>query len=1823
VSFAGPAGSVEVPQPQIVFSKPMRALGQKSDEPRLEATFSPPVRGHWEWIGSSAARFVPDDGFAEATAYTMEIAPGLRALDGETLAGPVRLAFSTVPPKLVSHSPEDDQTEVALRESIQLTFNQVISRPELEAGVTVVNRAGQVLPFTVEQNGDSWGSSVQLKPRETWPDADKITVRFADGIRGEHGLLPMKARQISFETLSSLHVTGLDCSLRRDKRCQHWTSVSVQLSDDMRPSDFWPLVKVTPRLTLRHPREGHDEPTRWFTLDADFKPGETYTVEVVPSRRPPAPPPRRRGEEIVTLRPLREGAKADFVFAPQGTGVDFNFHSTFVPFSHDELAAKAEETKKASVGVAVLDREVVMKLEASHPDKDLVWEMKGLQTLALPIRANEKAPPAWQTLKDLAPDRPGPVLFGARWEGVEGVERIQKVLQRTDLSFHHRDAPGETLVWVTSLQAGMPVEGVAVEARDFEGHAVAGTTDKDGVVTLVTSGLGKPLASGESPWQSAQTSMVLFAQKGDDWIYSDATRPAPPLPHGALFTERGLYRPGESVSIKGLVRQPTKEGFETLEGKEITLVISAPGGRATRATLTAGPYGTFQHEFAIGEDGSLGNYSISAQINDRSVGTASFKVKEYRPSSFSVEAALDRPVYARGESATCSVRGSYLYGGSLLGSKASVQLTRSRLSFQIPGLTGYTTADTERSSSFLPDRRREGKLDAAGQISFDFPLDADDQQGTEQISCNVAVTDAGLDMVGARATAIVHPSDVYVALEDLRWGRLGRNEGVSPKLLVVTPDGVRRNQPVRVELVEYRRVPTRHEASLPGKVVSSCEVTTKSDPVTCRVIAPAAAQDDVTHYTLRATTKDARGRSITSSVRMNPGEPLRKPKPVVEPKIKEQPQPKLVAVQNAVPRGERAFLKASSPFEHGEALITFERDGILGHQVLPVGLDPVDVEFKMGEGTAPFVNVQAFYVSPYSDRRDHRRAMQARSWVTTGWQEHRLELSVKPAKTRAVPGEEMDVDVEVHGADGAPVKAEVTLYAADEATLALASYQLPDPLDSFFEKRPSSVTGGMTRDELGALFDWKEELRQFGLGSIGTIGHGSGTGSGMGFGSGHGRLSGDHRDGARSSEPRRNFRQTAFFLPSLQTDEKGHVRAHVQLPDSLTTYRVMAFAVTKGIDMGAAQSSIVTSKPLQVRPVLPRVIRAGDRFVLAAMAANNGTTRLDAEVSLEATGLVLKGPARQAVALAPGASQRLTFEVEAPQAGKGGVVLRIKGGEGLDDGAELPLVIESPITVETSALYGTAEGRVDEQLGDLSAVRPDTGGLDLSLSSSPLTGLGAGLEQLVVYPYGCTEQTTSRLVPLLPLRSLARALGVALPADLDHATEEAVRRLASHQQRDGGFGLWPDSSGSSPWLSAYATWGLTEAVRYKVPVDPQVIEQARHYLLGVLGRWQGGADEQRVTGPFALDVLAGATHDASASGLKIIADQLFQGREGLPVFSRALLLHAMGTLGSPGHDIETLTTELTSSLHLDGPLARHVGESASYSALLDSSVRTSALVLRSLVLVAPRHPLVKPLAMGLLADRKGGTWRTTQESAWALLALDDYRRMLGEGATHLDGEVKLGEVSLLQHSFEADPGALAPEAHATVPMAQLLGAAGKDLSFLGQGSSPLYYEARLRFAPRDLPSADVSAGFEIHRRHILVPAQIPSDDQQLESWRVDAARFKEGDLILDEVEVVTTSTRRFVVIDDPIPGGFESVDLDLQGGPRWVRPLLRGYQTRVERRDDRVVFFLDEMGPGAYRYRHLVRATAAGRFLVPPARVEEMYTPETYGLTAGRVVTID
>jgi uncharacterized protein YfaS (alpha-2-macroglobulin family) len=300
-------------------------------------------------------------------------------------------------------------------------------------------------------------------------------------------------------------------------------------------------------------------------------------------------------------------------------------------------------------------------------------------------------------------------------------------------------------------------------------------------------------------------------------------------------------------------------------------------------------------------------------------------------------------------------------------------------------------------------------------------------------------------------------------------------------------------------------------------------------------------------------------------------------------------------------------------------------------------------------------------------------------------------------------------------------------------------------------------------------------------------------------------------------------------------------------------------------------------------------------------------------------------------------------------------------------------------------------------------------------------------------------------------------------------------------------------------------------------------------------------------------------------------------------------------------------------------------------------------VLRALLVVKPDHPLGAELARGILAQRVNGSWRTTQETTYSLLALDAYRKAQEKAVPDFEVKALLGETAVLDAQLH---GRSLSVQQSEVSVSKLAGLNGASLLFEKRGAGTLFYQARLRYARRVLPTDTLDQGFFVQKALRALSAEdLP---KALSSVAETSSKsFAGGDLVLADLVIVTPSPRDFVVVDDPLPAGFEAVDSHLattssrldagESGPEPCaecdgeegrdelaagHTFFEDYDQR-ELRDDRVLFFVDHMQAGMYHYRYLARATTLGKFVLPSTRVQEMYTPETFGRNGASLVSIE
>ncbi|NLE85426.1 MAG: hypothetical protein GX607_03405 [Myxococcales bacterium] len=1817
-------------QLNLVFNRPVRDLGPAGAETLPPIGMTPAIDGRWRWVGSSALVFEPSAGrLPLGTRVEVEVAAGVRAQDGSTLDEPARFAVETPRPRLVHSHPYDGSRGIGPRQDLELYFDQTIDPAELKRAATLTASSQgkrQPIDFTVLGGDADSPERVTIRPSVPLPAAHAVELVIDASLRGREGPLPTgETRVVRFETYGPLQVQHVNCPKGPSGRaCSPLGSVSLDLSNEVLLRDAKKALVIEPAvpLTWESWRED-DEPVSYLYLHGPFTPGQTYTLRVRAGLQDVY------GQRLATTFTHR--LTIDDHWPNLAVGLEGD---SFEPGARAAIPVASINVPTYSLLTLPLSPEQVAAYYAATPEErgfDFLRAQPGarLRQVDTSQHRNRVATESIDPQVVLAAQGGrGTMAIATRRQTGKSPEHTTELVQVTDLAITAKLSRQGSLVWVTKLSTAEPVAGAEVRVlRSDASPSPAVLTDARGFATLA------PEALGPEPEKEGFRTLIT-ARLGDDWAHrrvSDYLAPwrmnvptdvfGKPRTRGLLFTERGIYRPGDEVRLKGILRREAQTGNDVLSGKRFTLLMRAPDGEiAGEWELETNTFGTFAQDLRVPPTAALGPWRFELKGVERGYVATSFEVAEYRPTELQATVASARPSYIHGARGRFEVQGDYLYGAPMANAPVTYWAHRHETFWRVPDTEGFITdatiydaAHPESSPSVGTIVQGEGTLDAKGRFLQEVPLDLPGQRGPELVTFDAEVTDVSRQTVASSSSAIVHPADLYVALAEPKDYFVQGPAKLEPQVIVTSPAGERRaGTSVRLELVRRQwtlaRITeggsVRSEMRVVDDVVSQCTVRSAPTPQSCGLEATEPG-----YYIVLGTARDGQGRTARAAIDayvLGAGQSHWADDDTA--------QLELVPDKKQYGVGDTARILVKSPFPEAQALVTVEGNGIFEQRrVVLKGATPT-VEIPIEGRFRPNAYVSVHLVRPRTAPAPEAGKVDlgaptyriGHAELPIDPEARRLRISVSPNVREARPGQQIEVGVRVTDGAGAPVSGEVTLYAVDEGVLSLIGYKTPDPLPVFTAPRPLRTATIEARASLGRVL----------TDVTGLLGLGPNKGAEGGGG------------GSEGTGARRDFRQSVYFNPTLVTDANGRARVSFALPESLTTYRLMAVVTTRDDRYGYGEERVVTSKRLMARPALPRLLRAGDLAEAGVVVSAKDFGPARVQVQLDASGVELLGDPHASVELPRDGQVEVRFPIAAREVGDARLTFRVVGG-GEKDAVELERRVLSPATLEAVALYGQTETAAAEALGDLSAVRRDVGALEIKAASTALVGIDAGFRQLIEYPYGCTEQLSSKLLPLLPLRTLAKDFDTELPAHVDTVVAKTVAEILSRQGHDGGFVMWPESPASSPWVSAYAVWTLHEAARRGVPVPAPAMTRAKQYLRRQL---EVGKDEiSRAAAPLLLDVLAelGAPDPGYMS-------QLFDERRDLPVFSRALLLHAMAVSKQPSGPVAELTRELEATLHLEADRA-FVGDDSGgrYATLMDSPTRSTALVLRGLLAARKDHPLGARLARGLLASRKGGTWRSTQETAFALLALDDYRTAQEAVKPDFVARLWFDREKVAEYDFRTGNqkrGAAAQRGTARqslIPTARLTSG---NLVFEKEGAGTLFYEARLRYARTTLPTESLERGFFVQKTlREVTPAELAQALEVIPSQGVDSVTA--GRLVLADLLLVAPSDREYVVLDDPLPAGLEAVDARLSTTAGWAdiggsatdrAPPQRGLSARQtlspshyrrELRDDRVLFFVDHLPAGIYHYRYLARATTPGRFVVPPTQAEEMYNPEVFGRT--------
>ena len=1489
----------------------------------------------------------------------------------------------------------------------------------------------------------------------------------------------------------------------------------------------------------------------------------------------------------------------------------------------------------------------------------------------------------------------GPGGTGLVWTAVQQGEPIERakpaesardtirasLVQVTNLGLSVKDSPQNTLVFVTSLDAGAPVSGARVSIVDRDNRSVwTGSTNADGIA------LAPKTPDLRDPRRWWRLSFIVTAEKdgdvaylGSDWnegispwsfgLSFDLDQSQPML-RGTVFSDRGVYRLGEEIHFKAILRHNTPEGIRMLPaGTGVLMSVRDSQNRLVdERTIRVNAWSSAEWALRLPADGNLGSYSVRAILeqdkpqprkpedlrpgdepgpeNDDFVPwektvRGSFLVAAYRRPDFRVDVALGGGVVTAGDSVKATVSAKYLFGAPMGARPATWTWTRTPGSAPQAVYDAIPDADrwvfvgyVERPIDASPVASREAKTSRTGEIAIDLPTTRD--AGIPYVySLEADVEDVSRQHIANRASLTVHPADWYIGVRRPSYF-VDQKTGLKTELLAVSPSGqIVPGVQVEVTLKQIQWNSVRRAEGngfytweTEKKVVpaGSWTVTTADTPVALDVALPnggyfeleATARQEPGRYALTKTSFYVLGEGYTAWERYDHN------------------RIELVADKPRYKPGDTARIMIQSPWEQATALVTTEREGIRTFRRFALTSTQESISVPITEDDIPNLYVSVLLVrgrtpapaapagnatggpSGIDDPSDPGKPAFRLGYVELQVEDgtKRLSVAVSANRQEYRPANAAQVRVEVKDDRGRPAAGEVTLWAVDHGVLSLTAYRTPDVLGSVYVHKALQVMNSDSRQRIVS----RRVLTPKGD----TDGGGGGIdGGGM----------------------RKDFRVLAFWLGSVVTDSSGHATVDVKLPESLTTYRIMAVAGDRASRFGSGEAEVRINKPLTMKPAFPRFLAVGDKALFGAVVTSQLPSAGQATITvrtLDPELLQFEGASEQTLTIQANGAVEARFAASARAVGRARVQMTARLGTE-NDSFEDEIPVEVLASPETVAAYGQVgdgarpgPARADtatETLTVPAGVVPGFGGLHVEMSSTAMVGLGEGARYLVEYPYGCAEQKGSRALAL----TLAADLGDAftLPgldtSKMRPAAQQTLKDLERFQCEDGGFTYWP---GQCKWTSAYLTSYLLHVFRVssdlRYAVDPAMRARAYAYLERELALpppvneswWPAYTAWQS----FAVKVLVegGRNQDSNLT-------RLYGYRERMPVFALAYLHDAMLARGeSTGPRVEELRRRMVNAVLPEAGSA-HVEELSDPYLLWfwNSNVRSTAIVLNTLVRASAPQDQIRPLVRWMMAVRKGGRWGNTQENAYAMESLVSYYRRYETVVPDFTAVAMLGDQPIAREQFK---GRSTASSASQLPMSRVVaaGAAGRttSLSFARDGAGTLFYTTRLRYASDQLFQQGLDTGIRIERSY----APYAEDGA-----RPAATSYKAGDLVRVTLTLRLTKERRYVAVTDPLPAGFEPLESWFATTARsigqddpatddaertWESWWARGGFDHVERHDDRVQLFATRLSEGRHVFTYVVRATMAGTFRTAPARAEEMYEPEVFGRTATAVIAV-
>jgi len=1455
-------------------------------------------------------------------------------------------------------------------------------------------------------------------------------------------------------------------------------------------------------------------------------------------------------------------------------------------------------------------------------------------------------------------------------------EKLNIWVQITQIGLDAFSDYNDLVVWATDLQTGAPLEEISIHS---DTGSIQTTSDSAGIARFEIPNEGILYLKAQKGSDTAFLPRSSYYWGEDRW--QQISEPDNLVWY--VFDDRAMYRPAEEVHVKGWMRRIISgpQGDVKLVGetvREVSYQVIGPlGNEISNGSVPVNAYGGFDLNFSLPENVNLGY----AQIYLTAIGSLgnvynnqyyhSFQIQEFRRPEFNVSARNETtgPYFVE-DSAVVAVQAEYYAGGPLPNAEVNWFITSSPTNYQPPnwpdftfgtwipwwfyggylyeGGFGYNGFDSGASyTSFT------GRTDPTGTHYLNMEFENRGEPRPYSVQAEGSVQDVNRQTWASSTSLLVHPSDQYVGMRTETYF-VERNSPIEVELIVTDLDG--NPIPDRPIVVQAARLEWKYQKGRWQEVeveIQECLVTSQTDIVTCIFETPIGGT-----YQITALVTDELGRENQSQFnRWVSGGQLPPTREV------EQESATLIPNKETYQAGDVAEILVQSPFSPAEGLLTVTRGGIVYTERFIVEEDTTTLLIPIKEDYYPNINLQVDLVGETDRTNDAGEIIEgipARPAFASGTLtlnipplNRALSLAVSPQENALAPGESTFVDLQVKDAQGNPVPdAEIALVVVDEAILALSNYQLADPLSIFYYNRPSNLYSVYSRNSI-VLVD-PDLLLESSEMRTGNIMEAVGTQSLSAMGGmaadtmeepameaapAEEAMMDDGADLSKQTEGapiqlRSDFNPLAIFSPEERTDAEGNVRVRVSLPDNLTRYRIMAVAVdSEGQQFGSGEAQLTARLPLMVRPSTSRFLNFGDQFEMPVVLQNQTDEDMTVSVVAQVGNLQLTGDVGMEVVIPANDRVEVRFPGKTATAGTAQVQFAAVSGS-MADAAIVSLPVYTPATTEAFATYGVVDqGSVLQPLAPPEGVIPIYGGLEITTSSTALQALTDAVLYLVSYPFDCSEQIASRILAIASLRDVLAAFeadGLPTPEEMEKSILKDLEELQRLQNYDGGFPYWRQGRESIPYNTVHVAYALQRARMMGFEVPEDMWQNVLNYLRNIESyypSWYSREIKQTISA-YAIFVRMQMDDPDPGKANALLQDA---GVQQLPLEATGWIWQVLTRYSGYENQLEDIRRHVNNqAVETAGAANFTTGYADDAYVLLHSERRTDAILLDALISDNPQSDLIPKVVNGLLAHRTKGRWDNTQENVFVLLALDHYFDTFENIEPDFVARMWLGEDYIGASTFQ---GYTTDSYQLDVPMQFLLdsfsGEQNQQLILQKEGAGRLYYRLGLRYAPTDLRLDPLDMGFVIQREYLGIddPEDVYQDQDGV--WHIKA-----GARVRVKITMVADNRRYHVALVDHLAAGLEVINPALavsETVPSDPNSQENDYfwwwwwtwYEHQNMRDERVEAFSTLLWDGVYEYTYEVRATMPGTFVVPPAKAEEMYSPEVFGRSASDILIVE